>query len=453
MRHIDAGFGVASFLCLLAPVQAWDPLGIKGAVDKLINGYPQLVGTAKEAFEDAIHEVLDRDLNPLIDKVNAMVLDDANEIKQDVEEFVHNSTEEILSLIRNSADIAQKFADHELKEIKEQIIDAAGRQVMNIEDHFFAGVSDILHQFYKLVEKVNCMVRGDIDNILKEVKKVISLGCAVPGKCCWKTGLQFKTLESMGDTQLYDLQVCRRSEGIGDHTPRSELVKLYVDLQVLAKQFYCIDFGTGSARTYFTREYNKWGVKFNSWDHPFAVQTQSSKQLGLGEDPCKDAVDCFEQAIKKLNEARQEIQGKADESQLQSMVAQLDTKANALKTELEAKTNLLGKNISSQSAQLSATQSEVDTLSEHSSQHSTEITGLRTEMGSLSISTACRFENSASSYDGGGEGKLDYLDRHSASCANDERLVYWTLNRDDGNHIHITYQCCPEKIVGNTMFV
>merc|ERR1712232_1390140 len=101
-----------------------------------------------------------------------------------------------------------------------------------------------------------------------DVYKLIGTGCLLPDWCCRQGGLSFRSLKSMGDSQLYDLEICRRTSNLKPTTPTVELQKAYMDSQIIAKKFFCIDFGIGSARDYFTKEYNKSGVKYEFWSHP-----------------------------------------------------------------------------------------------------------------------------------------------------------------------------------------
>jgi len=299
---------------------AWDPFGIAGSFrDKIEQAGDHLIGKAKQAFEEAMQDLFDKEINPLIDKVNAMILEDADAIKKDVEEVIQQATQEIDAMVDHAAAVAQALIDHEIDEIKQKIIDETAAKVNDCVDHFFQGVNNVLQKFYETVVKVNCMVQGDIDKVYEDVYKLIGNGCLLPDACCRQQGLSFKTLKSMGDSQLYGLEVCRRTSDITEKTPVTELLKAYMDCQIVSKKFYCIDFGTGSARDYFTKEYNAWGVKYDFWNHQNIKKVQQGKGLGF-DAPCSSPVDCYQQAIAKLDQARQEIAGKADAAKLQPLL-------------------------------------------------------------------------------------------------------------------------------------
>lgn len=313
----------------LCPAAAWDPFGIFGsATKKMEQAGEQLVGKAKQAFEEAMRDLFDTEINPLIDKVNAMILEDADAIKKDVEEVIDTATKDIDAMIDHAAQVAQSMIDHEIDEIKQKIIDETAEKVNECLNNFFQGVNNVLQKFYETVVKVNCMVQGDIDRVYEDVYKLIGSGCLIPDSCCWSQGVPFKTLKSMGDSQLYGLEVCRRTSGLSEKTPVTELIKAYMDCQIVSKKFYCIDFGTGSARDYFSKEYNNWGVKYDFWAHQGKQQIQQRLSASL-DPPCSTPLDCYQQAISKLNEARQEIADKADRSVVQPL---LDMQAQQLAT-------------------------------------------------------------------------------------------------------------------------
>lgn len=317
-------------LCLLSTIVsgvAWDPFHIGSSIAKKIEkAGDHLIGNAKAAFEEAMQTVIDQDINPLVDKVNAMILEDAGAVKQDVEDVVANATREIEGLIDHAAFVAQSLMDHEIQEIEDKIIDEAAAKVNACTDHFFQGLDGVLQHLYTVVKKINCMVQGDIDKVYEDVYKLIGTGCVLPDKCCREGGVAFKSLKAMGDSQLYALEICRRTSGLTPATSTTEMQKAYVDAQIIAKKFYCIDYGTGSARDYFTKEYNKWGVKYDFWSHQDArgggVDIVNSKTgTPLRDDPCGSPVDCYQQAIAKLEQARKEISDKADRSSVDPLIA------------------------------------------------------------------------------------------------------------------------------------
>lgn len=346
MRGVS--FGLLWLCSALLPAAAWDPFGIfNSAKERAEEAGDHLIGNAKAAFEAAMADLFDNKIGPMIDKVNAMVLEDAEAIKKDVEEVIATTEKAIDDMIDHAAAVAQQLIDHEIEEIKEKIIDETAAKVEECEDHFFQGVNNVLQQFYAAVVKINCMAQGDIDRVYEDVYKLIGSGCLLPDTCCFQQGVQFKTLKNMGDSQLYGLDVCRRTSGLSPSTPVSDLIKAYMDCQIIAKKFYCIDFGTGSARDFFTKEYNRWGVEYELWNHPVhrierlqrdhsAISMPRQPQplhksvsLGSSDDPppCATPVECYQLAIQKLNEARQEITNKADISVVQPL---LDMQAQQL---------------------------------------------------------------------------------------------------------------------------
>lgn len=287
-----------------------------------------MIGNAKTAFEEAAQQLFDDDITPLINKVNAMALEDIDLLKKDAEEVVANATKEIEGLIDHAAQVAQKLIDKSIEEIKHNIIDETADKVEEVTDDFFKGLDEFLQKFYEMVQKINCMVQGDIDKVYEDIYRLIGTGCKAlfPDKCCRQTGLAGKTLKEMGDTQLYDLEICRRTSKLSVKTPVADLEKAYVDCQIAAKNFYCTNFAVASAKDFFTKEYNKWGVKYAFWAHP----GDSSRAISAAshDDPCGNPVECYQQAIQKLNEARDEIKDKADMAVVQPLIDQVKDKAD-----------------------------------------------------------------------------------------------------------------------------
>lgn len=202
----------------------------------------------------------------------------------------------------------------------------------------------------------------------------------------------FRTLAEMGDTQLYDLEICRRTSDLSEKSSVTQLQEAYVDCQITAKKFYCIDFGSGSAKDYFTKEYSLWGTKYAFWTHP----GDRNGQLGSSAPECDTPVDCYQQAVQKLTEARQEIQNKADKSELSTVKGEVESLQNA----------------------------HVETIN-------------------------CR--DVVTPWNDSGfqyytyEATTVFLDRHNIICGDNEQLTRWQLKRD-GNNIRFEYKCCQGKI-------
>lgn len=313
------------FVLLTTFARAWDPFGIFDAARKKNEqAGDKLIGKAKQAFDESMQELFDDEIQPLINKANAMALEDLGLLKQDVEEIVNGTIKRIEDMVDQAALVAQQFVDKALQDIKDKIIDEVSSKFQDAENFFFQGLNGFLQKFYEVVSKINCMVQGDVDRIYEDIYKLMSgTGCTFGfvDKCCRDGRVVGKRLSQMGDTQLYALEVCRRTSGLDIHTPVEVLKAAYVDCQIAAKKFYCTNFGTATAKDFFTKEYNKWGVSYDFWAHPSATQVEEAPASpARALDDCGTPLECYEKAIAKLNEARAEIQGKADMSVVQPLI-------------------------------------------------------------------------------------------------------------------------------------
>eukprot|EP00931_Biecheleriopsis_adriatica_P074220 TRINITY_DN48332_c0_g1_i1.p1 TRINITY_DN48332_c0_g1~~TRINITY_DN48332_c0_g1_i1.p1 ORF type:complete len:443 (+),score=112.34 TRINITY_DN48332_c0_g1_i1:198-1331(+) len=325
-----------------------------------------------------MHDLFDNKITPLVDKVNAMALEDIAQLKQDVEQVVADTTQEIDNLIVNAAETAQKLIDRSIEEIKESIIDETAAKVEEATDNFFKGLGGFLQKFYETIQKVDCMVKGDIDKIKEDVYELIGEGCRglFPDKCCGQEGVKGKALAEMGDTQVYGLEICRRSDGLTPKSPVADIKKAYVDCQIAAKKFYCIDFGAGAAKDFFTKEYNKWGIEYAFWFHP---NYRGGGKLSADEplDECGSPVECYHQAIQMLNEARQEIKDKADKVDLEGKADKVDLASKANKTELATKVD---------KTEFSDLKNQTSKNSDDVSKNSDALSSLQSKVNGLSIS-------------------------------------------------------------------
>lgn len=129
---------------------------------------------------------------------------------------------------------------------------------------------------------------------------------------------------------------------------------------------------------------------------------------------CGTPVDCYQQAIQKLNEARQEIQNKADKTELSEARQEIQTDLSTVKGEVESLKN-----------------ADVET-------------------------TNCRDLTTQWDDPGNDAYKLQttlvFLDRHNVKCGDNEQLTRWQLQTkghtwgSDPLQVQVHYTCCQGKI-------
>merc|ERR1712070_200555 len=104
-------------------------------------------------------------VNPLGDKVNAMYLEDLNQTKAAIEAIVKNVTDSIDKAVDNAFADAEHLINGTIDEIKNKIIDTVSNDIQSIEDKFFQGVKNVLHEIEETVDHINCAIKGDVQGL------------------------------------------------------------------------------------------------------------------------------------------------------------------------------------------------------------------------------------------------------------------------------------------------
>ena len=382
--------------------------------------------------------LFDEDINPMIDKATASIDAAVDHVGVEVNATADHITAAIKSIIADAAETASALADNVTKDV-EKIISDGSAAVQQAEKTFFQDASKLLAQINAIVKKIQCTETAVAKQLQDSITKLLKqLNPWYRASSCWR-GLGYsitRSLEDLTEIELYNYQkTCTLLNKITPSTPiegPNGIKQIYAQGQLYAAQYFCIGESAGSPafEDVFTKEWVWWGVQYNKWNKG---TTKPAGRLGKTKDgPCKTPVECYQQAIAKLEEARAEIHDKASESELQSAEKLLEAKANTTQVDW------LSQQVSSQASQIS---SQSQTLSD-----------LSTKVNGLEISEDCR--DDATAFDSQGGGNVYYLDRHNPSCYDDERMVEWRLERNDPNtEIRIDYRCCKMTVSSSVIVV
>ena len=146
-----------SALFLTTCVEGCGWFSIRCKVEKFINKEAtELLGKAKEAFEQAMDYLFDKDILPLIDKVQAAITVDINKINEDVNQTINHFESAIEKIIHDAAQTANELATNVTRDI-ELIISKAATAIIDVEQTFYRDASNLLSQINQIVKKGQCM--------------------------------------------------------------------------------------------------------------------------------------------------------------------------------------------------------------------------------------------------------------------------------------------------------
>ena len=261
LTHSAQGCGWLDFMCK--------------ARDKIEEAGSKLIGEAKQAFEQAMDYVFDKDIVPLVDKLEAAINAGIDKIDKDVNDTINHIQTVMDQIIDQAAQDANALASNVTKDI-EQIIDKATSSFMKLEQTFYQDASNLLEKINDIVEKGQCMEASGAKQIQNGIYKLLkSLDPFYRVSSCWRS-LGYKitwSLEDLTEIQLYDFQkACTLLNRITPTTPikgPGGILETYAQGQLYAAQYYCIG-ETANAPAFqntLTKEWVWWGVQYDLWNH------------------------------------------------------------------------------------------------------------------------------------------------------------------------------------------
>ena len=245
----------------------------------------ELIPSAKTAFNDAMKEVTDNQINPLVDKahslIDASVNQATNEVSGAVNQAIDHGQYAIKDVIDKAANTAQLLVDHTVDDVEKAIESAtaviirdATQSILLVEKQFFRDAGVVLKEINALVRHGDCMVtmatkqmKDGIYKLIKELSPWYRFS-----KCWHKLDYSiFRSLEDLTDMELYNYQKeCTLLDKITPETKVNApngLLDTYAQGQLYAAEFYCLGEieGAPAFQDRFAREWIWWGEQYATW--------------------------------------------------------------------------------------------------------------------------------------------------------------------------------------------
>lgn len=246
---------------------------------------PGLKANALKAFNQAMGTLFNKNLRPLIDKVQsaaqadigqigATVSKDIDKVNDDVQTTVEHVTTSVKQVIRDAAEQAKELVDevaYDVDKVATDILQKATAAVITIESKFFEDAQKILTQINAIVQKGQCMEEGGAKQLQNEIYKLLSSWTHFYSlSSCWRSlgfGIM-QSLESLTEMQLYKYhKQCVLLSSFKPTTSPSDRAATYAQGQLYAAEYFCIGETANSPafQNWFTKEWVWWGVQYNKW--------------------------------------------------------------------------------------------------------------------------------------------------------------------------------------------
>lgn len=212
-----------------------------------------LVGPAKQAFDDAMKELFDQRLTPLIGMVNAMAAGriwQAQEAAQQVIVTAETGVDEIL-------DHAAKVANSVTDNIKDKIIEAANEDAKKL-------VQQVHDQAVDIINQADCAVAGNVDKARLIVQSMFSL--PHPLDPCFRAENFYVTTPRSDDyVAIYRIRQCQLEQELTDSWSVRQISDQYARLATWAQTMRCVVRQTGASLDLVDRDITRYTKEYQLW--------------------------------------------------------------------------------------------------------------------------------------------------------------------------------------------
>mmetsp|Transcript_44305 Transcript_44305/g.104082 ORF Transcript_44305/g.104082 Transcript_44305/m.104082 type:complete len:183 (+) Transcript_44305:66-614(+) len=138
---------VLLLFCLLVPAYSCDwLLDASGCAEKVVeDAASKIIPEARDAFEEAMSQVFQKDINPLIDKLQTIFETEEQQVFADVNKTVDHIRDAIDEIVDHAAEVAEQLVNN-TKAAVEEIINDAAQKMEDVEKQFFNDVSSLLNK-------------------------------------------------------------------------------------------------------------------------------------------------------------------------------------------------------------------------------------------------------------------------------------------------------------------
>lgn len=224
--------------------------GIKNKIEDLGRN---LIGEAKQAFQESMDYLFDNKIVPLVNQLEATADRVMDHAKDDINQIIDNFTKQMENLVETAFNKANEFIGKTVDEIKSKIIDATFDRLNEFESQLFQDMTTILNKIDEMLKEVSCFAQAIVQRITDEIKKALPY-IINPFETCRKEldklfpsqYMRIKPLSGFTPNQLYEYRKCNLIYFIDEHTPIKTILMAYRDVELLAGDMRCLSVSLGA---------------------------------------------------------------------------------------------------------------------------------------------------------------------------------------------------------------
>lgn len=245
--------------------------------------------TYKDALQSTGREVdrlFDEKIVPLADKLDYVAKDRMGQIEE-LEDQVKQDIESLLNQtdgqIKDHLQTVDNLRENCLKDIRETnsylenrinqislIVMEALTGTQNLSDRIFDQVNNLEEKTFQdanqLVDKINEILEGKLEQVRNELKKYLGHGLPNPlDPCRRRLKLGSKPGARFSDMELYELTECYELNKLNENTPVDEVLKIYGQLQLNASRMAALVKDAPILRRRAIEDWIKYGILCEFW--------------------------------------------------------------------------------------------------------------------------------------------------------------------------------------------
>jgi hypothetical protein len=303
----------------------------KAIVKKVTNLKPDIAMALGASFnlglsadiDAAIKVILDDSFLKVIDRTFFALDNTIDKTSQELQDLVQKVFDNLLALERKIENLINQFfqnVSNLIKDIKANLVDPIVDSIFELEERIFENINQVL-------DKVFNFFTGTIKEFKDDLLRIFNPLPNPFDPCRQQLGLALTPSGRLTHVDLFNLFECQQLRRLDDNsTIVKEIQETYATLQLESFKMTCLGRGSPSFQELYMRKWLKYGQLFETWQEFNDNMTPQQ---------------AYDEAIRRLNQARSEYQDKvADIDLAQNTANDAVNRANNAQNTANEATNL-----------------------------------------------------------------------------------------------------------------
>ena len=273
-------------------------------VDKVTSLKPKLGISVSVDIDAAIRIILDDSFLKVIDRITFALENAIDRVGVEFQQLVKQVFRELSTLadrIDQTIDRIFKNISTALADLKKNLVDPIVTAISDLETKLIKDVNQI-------IDKIFNFFQGTVQDFKDDISRGTSLLIPNPFDPCRRaTGTSTTPGPRLSPADVFNLFECNQLKRLEDSaTTVKEITEVYAVLQLQSFRVTCLGRGSPAFQDIFTRKWIKYGQLYELW-----------KEF----NPTMTAQQAFDEAIRRLDQARAEYQAKVNDINLAQQTA------------------------------------------------------------------------------------------------------------------------------------